>query len=168
MKSILETERLLIRQLTTDDAAFIIELVNSPGWLTYIGDRHIKTEEEAKTYLLNGPLASYETHGFGLYLVELKGDQTPIGLCGLLKRDTLENPDIGFALLPASMGKGYAFEMARATVSFATDTLNLPVISAIVLPTNEASIKLLEKLGMRFVKTIVAPISGEELMLFDS
>lgn len=167
MSSILETERLLLRQLTTDDTQFIIELVNSPGWLENIGDRHVRTEAQAKTYLENGPLASYAANGFGLWLVELKSGRTPIGMCGLLKRETLENPDIGFAFLPAFMGQGFGLEIASATMAFAKTTLNLPVISAIVLPANRASLNLLKKLGMRFVKKINSPTSDEELMLFD-
>ena len=166
MKSILETERLLLRQLTTDDAPFIIELVNSPGWLTYIGDRHIKTVVQAEAYLLNGPLASYDANGFGLYLVELKADRTPIGLCGLLKRDSLDHPDIGFAFLPAFTGKGYAVEIATATMAFAKDTLRLPVVMAIVLPTNYPSIKLLGKLGLTFREPITSPGTDEELLLY--
>lgn len=168
MTYILETDRLQLRQLTTNDAPFIIGLVNSPGWLKNIGDRHIKTVDEAEAYLLNGPLASYETNGFGLYLIELKDDQTPIGMCGLLRRDTLEIPDIGFALLPEFTGKGYAFESAEAVMAFAGNTLKLPVIAAIVLPTNEPSIKLLEKIGLTFRQPIVYPGTNEELMLFSN
>ena len=101
MEAILQTERLLLREFTEDDAAFIVELLNSPGWIQYIGDRNIKTEEQAREYLNNGPLKSYRQNGFGLYMVEKKDDHTPIGMCGIIKRDTLNNPDIGFAFLPA-------------------------------------------------------------------
>lgn len=97
MTYILETERLILRQFTIHDTKFIIELVNSPGWIENIGDRNIKTEEQARRYLQDGPLRSYEVNGFGLSLVEIKNDGTPIGMCGILKRDNLENPDIGFA-----------------------------------------------------------------------
>jgi RimJ/RimL family protein N-acetyltransferase len=171
MTCILETDRLSLRQLTTNDTAFIIELVNSPGWLAYIGDRQVRTEVQARTYLENGPLASYAANGFGLWLVELKPDRTPnrtpIGMCGLLKRETLENPDIGFAFLPAYTGQGFALEIASATMAYAKNTLNLPVISAIVLPTNTASIKLLGKLGLTYVRPITSPTSDEELLLFE-
>ncbi|WP_375447638.1 GNAT family N-acetyltransferase [uncultured Fibrella sp.] len=164
----LETERLQLRQLTLTDAPFIIELVNSPGWLKNIGDRHIKTVTEAETYLQNGPLASYEANGFGLYLVALKADQTPVGMCGLIKRTYLETPDIGFAFLPAFTGKGYAAESATATMAFAENTLKLPVIAAIVMPTNDPSIKLLAKLGMTYRRQLLSPDTNEELMLFST
>src|SRR6478736_8102385 len=116
MKYILETERLQLRQFEIDDAEFIVELVNTPGWLKFIGDRNIKTTEDAIRYLQNGPMKSYQENGFGLSLVEEKGNRKSIGMCGILKRDSLENPDIGFALLPEFVGKGYAFEIALATV----------------------------------------------------
>lgn len=164
----LETERLVLRKLTTHDTAFVIDLVNSPGWLANIGDRHIKTEAQAETYLLDGPLASYEAHGFGLYLVELKADKTPIGMCGLIKRTYLDYPDIGFAFLPAFTGKGYAAESAMATMDFAKNTLNLPVVSAIVLPANSPSIKLLSKLSMTYRRPFISPDTNEELMLFSN
>src|SRR6201986_3267525 len=119
MNYILETERLRVREFTLNDAAFIIELVNSPGWLKYIGDRNIKTDDKAKEYLQNGPLKSYAENGFGLSMVELKSDGTPVGMCGIIKRVALEHADIGFAFLPQYMGKGYAYEIASATLLFA-------------------------------------------------
>jgi [ribosomal protein S5]-alanine N-acetyltransferase len=168
MGNILETERLILRQFTTGDSKFIIELLNSPGWIEFIGDRNIKTDEQAKNYLQNGPLKSYEENGFGLCLVEIKKDRTPIGMCGILKRDNLENADIGFAFLPEFTGKGFAFEMANATITYARDKLKLPVIFAITVPGNKASIKLLEKIGMKFIKLFCFPNDKEELMLYSS
>lgn len=168
MKYIIETERLLLRQFTLTDTKFILELVNTPGWLEYIGDRNIKTHEQAKEYLLNGPLKSYEVNGFGLSLVALKSDLTPIGMCGILKRDNLENPDIGFSFLPEYTGKGYAFEMASATMAFAKDILQLPSIFAITVPHNTSSIKLLEKIGLKFMKRFTFPNGDEELLLFSN
>jgi RimJ/RimL family protein N-acetyltransferase len=168
MNYILETERLILRQFTINDAKFIIELVNSPGWIENIGDRNIKTEEQAREYLQNGPLKSYEVNGFGLSLVEMKTDRTPIGMCGILKRDNLENPDIGFAFLPEFTGKGFAFEIANATMTFAKDTLKLPTIFAITIPTNKPSIKLLGKIGLTFSKTFNFPNDNKELMLFSN
>ncbi|MFT3910362.1 MAG: GNAT family N-acetyltransferase [Ferruginibacter sp.] len=165
MKYILETERLTLRKFTLHDTKFIIELLNSPGWIEYIGDRDIKTTEAAKIYLQNGPLKSYELNGFGLSMVEMK-DGTPIGMCGILKRDNLENPDIGFAFLPQFMGQGFAFEIAAATIAYAKNNLKLPVIFAITLPNNKSSIKLLEKIGLRFIKEFSFPGEDEELMLF--
>src|SRR5215217_8465823 len=146
----LETQRLILRQFTTEDASFILQLVNSPGWLKYIGDRNIKTLEQAENYLHNGPMKSYKLNGFGLSLVELKNEKTPVGMCGIIRRD-LDHPDIGFAFLPEFTGKGLAFEIANATMKWATEELKLPVIYAITVPGNASSIKLLEKIGMTFI-----------------
>jgi RimJ/RimL family protein N-acetyltransferase len=168
MKSILETERLVLRPFTHDDARFIVTLVNTPGWIEFIGDRNIKTQEQAITYLENGPLKSYELHGFGLSMVELKDRGTPIGMCGLLKRETLDYPDIGFAFLPEYTGKGYALEIAKSTLTFANEQLNIHPILAIVMPTNTRSIQLLEKVGMKFMKAFKSSENAEELMLFSN
>jgi len=110
---ILHTERLVLRKFTVEDTAFIIELLNTEGWLKYIGNRNVKTTEQAKEYLQNGPMKSYEENGFGLALVQLKTNQKPIGMSGLIKRNYLEHPDIGFAFLPGYTGHGYAFEISR-------------------------------------------------------
>lgn len=104
MSLILETERLRLCEFTIEDHAFVAELVNSPGWLKYIGERNVKTPDQARAYLENGPVKSYHEHGFGLWLVELLKTEEPIGMCGLLRRDQLEHPDIGFAFLPAFTG----------------------------------------------------------------
>ena len=150
------------------DTEFIIQLLNSPGWLKFIGDRNVKTEDDAKAYLENGPLTSYRENGFGLYLVERKEDHQPIGMCGILRRSTLENPDIGFAFLPEFNSKGYAFEIASETLTFARKKLKLPTVYAITVPNNERSIKLLEKIGLQFVKTIQLPGGSEELQLYST
>ncbi len=168
MKPILQTERLTIRQLTTVDTAFIIELVNTPGWLQFIGDRNVHTTEEAIGYLTNGPLKSYAENGFGLYLVATKADDIPIGMCGILKRATLDNPDIGYALLPAFAGMGYAYEMASAVLNYALQELKPPSICAITLPVNTSSIKLLAKLGLKNKGPFVAADTKETLLLFQS
>lgn len=168
MNTILETERLRLRKFTTADTRFIIELVNSPGWIEFIGERNIKTPKQAKEYLENGPIKSYEINGYGLSLVELKDKNTPIGMCGIIKRDDLETPDIGFAFLPEFIGIGYAFEIANATMIFAKDQLKLPVIVAITVENNISSIKLLEKIGMKFKKIIKYSDDNEELMLYSN
>jgi RimJ/RimL family protein N-acetyltransferase len=165
---ILNTGRLSLREFTLDDTKFIIELLNSPGWLQFIGDRNVKTEEQARNYLLNGPLKSYKENGYGLSLVEKKDDNKAIGMCGILNRDNLENPDIGFAFLPDFNGQGYAYEMASATLAYATDKLKIPNISAIVVAENKRSIALLEKIGLRFIKTFSLPGSEEELQLYST
>ena len=108
----LETERLQIVKFSEEDAPFVFELLNTPAWIQFIGDRGVRTLEEARQYIVNGPLKSYEQFGFGPYLVRLKESDRPIGLCGLFKRETLEDVDIGFALLPAYAGNGYAYEAA--------------------------------------------------------
>jgi RimJ/RimL family protein N-acetyltransferase len=142
--------------------------VNSPGWLLFIGDRNIKDEEQAVIYLENGPLKSYAQNGFGLWLVEKKDDSESIGMCGIIRRDNLETPDIGFAFLPRFEGKGYAYEIANATLFYATQHLNIPKICAITLPANSKSIKLLEKIKMKFEKTFSFPDSTEELLLYSN
>ncbi|MBL7962195.1 GNAT family N-acetyltransferase, partial [bacterium] len=114
MKQILETSRLTIRELNSDDAEFILKLVNTPTWLKFIGDRGVKNLDDAKKYIENGPVKSYADNGFGLYLMELKIGKAPIGMCGLIKRDFLPDPDIGFALMPEFEGKGYGYESASA------------------------------------------------------
>lgn len=151
--TITDTERLTLRRFTPDDAAFILELVNEPSWLRFIGDKKIHTLEDARKYLVNGPMAMYDRVGFGLYMVEEKGTGVPAGMCGLIKRDTLEDVDIGFAFLPRFWGKGYAYEAAAATMRYGQDVLKLPRIVAITSPDNESSIRLLEKIGLKYVET---------------
>ncbi|WP_395802553.1 GNAT family N-acetyltransferase [Daejeonella sp.] len=166
MNYILETERLALRELNENDASFILELLNTDGWLKYIGDRNVKSEDQASDYLMNGPIKSYKDNGYGLYLVELKSEKIPIGMCGIIKRDNLELPDIGYAFLPMYYGLGYAFEAAKQTLNYAEFNLNLNKILAITNPDNFSSIKLLEKLGFAFQKFIKAPHDGAELRLF--
>jgi RimJ/RimL family protein N-acetyltransferase len=163
---ILVTERLRLRQLTTEDSVFIIELLNSPGWLEFIGERNVKTEMQAITYLENGPLKSYQENGYGLWVVERKGDLLPIGMCGIINRPLLENPDIGFAFLPGFMGAGYAFEIAKAALDHANRILGIPVISAITTPKNIRSIRLIEKLGLTFIRDFCFPKTEEILSLY--
>ncbi len=168
MKYILETERLRLRELTLADTAFILALLNSPDWLEFIGDRHVKTDEQAKAYLENGPLKSYQDNGFGLSLVETKDHPIAIGMCGMIRRDYLESPDIGFAFLPEFIGHGYGYEIASATLTYAFDAWKLPKVCAITDPTNKKSIRLLEKIGLRLKGTYHLPNKEEELLLFSS
>jgi RimJ/RimL family protein N-acetyltransferase len=151
---ILETDRLIIRRLTVEDAAFILKLVNEPSWLRFIGDRGVRTLEDARNYILKGPVEMYGRLGFGLYLVELKDEGVPIGTCGLIKRDSLKDVDIGFAFLPSFRGRGYAYEAASAVLAYGNNTLGLERIVAIVSPGNDRSIKLLEKLGLQFEQRV--------------
>ncbi len=152
--------------MTFDESLFIVQLLNSPGWLKYIGDRGVKTEKDAKLYLQNGPLLSYEKYGFGLYLVGLLETGEPIGMCGLLKRDSLEHPDLGFAFLPEFMGKGYAYEAANAVVVYAREHLRIKTLLAITMPENATSIKLLEKIGMKYSGVVKFPDSKDNLNLY--
>jgi RimJ/RimL family protein N-acetyltransferase len=163
---VLETDRLVLRRLAPDDAAFILDLLNDPAFIRFIGDKGVRNVDDARKYILNGPVASYEQFGFGLYAVDLKESNVPIGMCGILKRDTLPHPDIGFAFLPAYWNKGYAFESASAVMTYARDTLKLDRVLAITSPDNEASAKLLGKIGLRFDGTIELSEDAPEVKLF--
>ncbi|MGE8206660.1 GNAT family N-acetyltransferase [Heyndrickxia sp. NPDC080065] len=163
---IVDTERLTLRLETTNDANFFLELLNDPSWLQFIGDRGVRTVEHAREYILNGPLRMYEQFGFCLYLVERKEDQIPIGICGLVKRDSLEDVDIGFAFLPNYWGKGYAYEAASAVMAYSINTLGLNRIVAITTQENYASAKLLEKIGLQFERLVQLSNDPEELKLF--
>jgi RimJ/RimL family protein N-acetyltransferase len=163
---VLETERLFLRQLSTDDAAFILALLNEPSFIQNIGDRGVRTLEDARSYLLQGPLASYARHGFGLYLVLLKETEQPIGMCGLIKRDSLADVDIGYAFLPLFWSKGYAVESAQAVKAYAGEVVGLKRLVAITDPANQGSIRVLEKLGFRFEKMVRLPADDIDLKLF--
>lgn len=162
----LETERLFLRRFTVDDAQFILTLLNEPSFIRYIGDKKVRNVEDARQYILNGPVASYERHDFGLGLVELKESHTPIGMCGLIKRDELSDPDIGFAFLPSFWNKGFAFEAATAVLQDARERLQLERILAITSLDNDASIELLERLGFRFEKVINLSADREQVRLY--
>ncbi len=144
------TERLTIRAFTLDDAAFIVTLVNDPDWLRFIGDKAVKTEEDACRYLTAGPLAMYGLHGFGLCAIERNKDRATIGMCGLIRREGLEDVDIGYALVPEARGQGFALEAARAILEHGLTRLRIGRIVAITDPDNVASTRVLEGLGMRF------------------
>jgi len=153
-KKILETERLVLREFSIDDAEFILTLLNTPAWIEYIGDKNVRTLEDAVNYLENGPIKSYKENGFGLWLTSLKNNNTPIGMCGLVNRDSLKDIDIGFALLPEYSRLGYAYEIANATINYATHILQINKVVAITDSNNIPSIKLLNKLGLQFEKTL--------------
>lgn len=162
---VIETERLILRGFDVGDAEFILTLLNEPSFLRYIGDKQVRTIQDAEQYILNGPVASYERHGLGLCLVELKASHTPIGMCGLLKRDELPDPDIGFAFLPDFWNKGFAYEAAAAVMTDARERLKLERILAITNQDNEASIKLLQKLGLHVERLIKMSTDSTELIL---
>ena len=150
LETVLETERLRLKKLEAKDAEFILRLLNEPSFLRYIGDKKVRTIEDAARYIENGPRASYERFGFGLFLVELKATGKSIGMCGLLKRDTLPDVDIGFAFLPEYWSQGYALEAAFATLKDGREHFGLQRIVAITSLDNNASIRLLEKLGFTY------------------
>ena len=163
---VFETGRLVLRRLTVEDAPFILRLLNEPSFLQHIGDRGVRNLADAKQYILTGPVASYDRHGFGLFLVQLKDGGHPIGICGLLKRDALDDVDLGFAFVPESWSKGYAFESATATLAYGRNTHHLKRVVAIVSPDNVASINLLVKLGFYFERMVLMPGDKDELKLF--
>jgi RimJ/RimL family protein N-acetyltransferase len=163
---VLQTERLILRWLNTDDAAFIFQLVNEPSWLKYIGDKGVRTLQDAENYIRNGPVETYSRRGFGLYLVELRDGGESLGICGLIKRESLEDVDLGFAFLPDFWGKGYAYEAAAAAMSYGKNVLGLSRIVAIVSQDNHPSRKLLEKLGFRLERIAALNSNEEELKVY--
>src|SRR5258707_2951098 len=163
---VLETHRLCLRRLSVDDAGFILRLLNEPSFIQNIGDRNVRTIEEARAYILNGPAASYKTHGFGLWMVETKDAGTHIGICGLLKREVLEDVDIGYALLAELWSMGYALESASGVLAVAREKLGLNRVVAVVDPENQSSIRLLEKLGFQFEKMMRLSEDAVEIKLF--
>jgi len=169
---VIETERLILRKMSNDDDAFIIDLLNQPSFLRSIGDKGVRTAADAHRYLQNGPVASYARFGFGLYLVELKDSGAsigiPIGICGLIKRDSLPDVDLGFAFLPAYWSKGYAAEAAKAVLQYGRSVLGLGRIVAITSLDNQDSMKLLGRIGFK-EESILKLAEGEpEVRLFAS
>lgn len=162
--TVLETERLLLREITADDAGFVLRLVNEPAFLRHIGDRGVRTLDDARRYIADGPAAGYARDGHGLMRVVRKADGAGVGMCGVLKRDALPEPDIGFSFFPEYWSQGYALESARAVMSHARGTLGLGRILAITTRDNEPSMRLLGKLGFRFDRMIA--FNAEELRLF--
>ncbi|MGE5376856.1 MAG: GNAT family N-acetyltransferase [Bacteroidota bacterium] len=161
-----ETDRLILRPMTVKDAEFIFELVNDPSFIRNIGDRKVRTLADAEVYITNGPVASYARNGFGLYLVKLKETGESMGMCGLIRRNTLKDVDIGYAFLPRYWAKGYAFESALAMKKYAQETLGLKRLVAVVDPENPPSIHLLEKLGMKYERMVRLAADDIDLKLF--
>ncbi|ALN55446.1 acetyltransferase, including N-acetylases of ribosomal protein [Lysobacter enzymogenes] len=162
----IHTDRLTLRELAAGDAGFILELLNEPGFLGGIGDRGVRDLDGALRYIHDGPAASYARHGFGLWRVELREGGEPIGLCGLLRRDTLPDPDLGYAFLQRHWQRGYAVEAGEAVLRYAGATLALPRVLAIVNPDNASSIKVLERLGMRAQGTIRHGTENRDVRLY--
>jgi RimJ/RimL family protein N-acetyltransferase len=164
--NVIETERLTLRLFTKADAEFVLGLLNEPSFIQNIGDRGVRTLEDAEGYMEKGPISSYVQNGFGLYVVASKVTGESIGMCGLIKRDGIEDVDIGYAFLPRFWSRGYATEAARAVMKYARDVVRLKRVVAIVDPLNQPSIRVLEKLGMRFEKMIKLAADDIELKFF--
>ncbi len=152
--------------MTTDDAAIILELLNEPAFIRFVADREVRTTAQAARFIATKMLPSYAEFGFGFYLVELKESQVPVGICGLIKRETLDDVDVGFSILERFWRNGYAYEAARAVMDYGKGVLGIPRIIGVTAPDNQSSARLLEKLGLRFEKMIHLPGYGAESKLF--
>ena len=157
---VLETDRLTIREFTNDDAPFILRLLNEPSFIENIADKGVRTLEDARAYLADGPMASYGKNGFGLWRVGTRDGDTPVGMCGLIRRDILPDVDIGYAFLPEHCAKGYALESAAAVMAYARDRVGLTRVVAVVDGANARSIRLLAKLG--FVHESMVRMAADE------
>jgi len=162
----IETERLILRRLSYDDTAFIVELVNEPAFRRYIGDKNVRNAADARAYLRDGPIGSYERFGFGLFLAMPKETGASAGICGLVKRDAFDDPDLGFAFLERYCGRGFAFEASRAVLDYGFDSLGLERIIAMADPDNERSVRLLAKLGMQFERKVRMSGDAYDIDLF--
>jgi RimJ/RimL family protein N-acetyltransferase len=164
--SVIETARLRLREMRDHDAGFILEVLTDPDFIANVGDRGVHDLSAARRYIADGPVDSYVRHGFGLYLVELVADGSPLGICGLLRRDSHPDVEIGFAFVPRARGRGYALEAARATLAFAQQTLGLMRVVALTAPDNRPSIRILERIGLRFERMVRLSPDGGERRLF--
>jgi len=163
--TVIQTSRLELRELNFDDAAFILELLNEGDFIRFIGDKGVRTLQDARDYIRSGPMDSYARNGFGLYAACFRNGP-PIGICGLVKRDGLNDPDVGFAFLARHRSKGYAVESAAAVVAHSRQVLKLQRIVAITSAQNTHSIFVLEKIGLKFERMIRLTEHSPELKLF--
>jgi len=164
--TVLETDRLTVRHFTLEDAPFVLRLLNEPSFLANIGDKGVRNEEDAQRYLRDGPLASYAAHGFGLSAVQLAATGELIGMCGLLQRPTLDAPDLGYAFLPEHWGSGYAVEAADGVVAHARDELGITTLLAITSLDNEASIRVLRRVGYHEIGEVTLEGATSPVRLF--
>jgi RimJ/RimL family protein N-acetyltransferase len=164
--TVLETERLILRELVPEDAPFMLELLNDPAYILNIADRGVRDVEGARRYLEERWRASYAEHGFGLWVVVHRETGACTGLCGLVRRSGLDDVDIGYAFLPAFRGRGFALESALAVKAHARDVVGLTRLVAIVTPGNARSIQVLERLGMRFERTLRLPGDASDVALY--
>lgn len=163
---VLETSRLCLFELTLEDAGFILELLNEPDFVRFIGDRGVRTLDDARSYLQKGALASYERFGFGLWLVQLQSSKESLGICGLVKRDSLQDIDIGYAFLERFWRNGYASEAVLAVKNYALHSLGIKRLVAITDQDNIGSMRVLEKIGMKYERLVRLSDDGPELKLF--
>lgn len=168
MKQIIETKRLNIREFRYSDAVFIVKLFNSPAYKKYIGNNNLNNFLDGENYLFKGPIKSYEVNKFGLWMVELKNNKTPIGLCGFDLSDNIKNPYLNCAYLPQFYRNGFAFEAATAVLNYASEKLNIKSVLAKTVKENIPAIKLIEKLGFEFKKNIKMPLGQEDLMIYSN
>ena len=164
--TVIETERLLLTRLSYDHCEFISELVNEPSFKRYIGDKDVHSQEDARRYLREGPIGSYEQHGYGLFLVSVRESDMPAGICGLVKREEFDDPDLGFAFLNRYRRRGYASESARAVLEYGFNELGLRRIIAMADPDNEPSVRLLERLGFVYEREVRMPDDDQDISLF--
>ena len=162
----LESARLLIRPMSIIDATFMLELMNTPGWIEFIGDRNVKDRTAASNYILTRIIPSYHTYGFGLYLVLLKDSSKPVGICGLVKREGLMHPDLGYAILPEHENKGYTSEACKTILEYVGKNLTIPTIYSITTHKNIAAKRVLEKQGLTFLQTVQLPQNQNEFLLY--
>jgi len=163
---LMETDRLRLRAVTVDDTELMLAVWNDPAFIRNVTDRGIRTTEQARDAIESGAQKLFDDYGYGPYCMSLKSDGSMIGICGLFKRENLDDPDIGFAVLPAQCGKGYAGEAAAAVVAYSRDELGVSVLTAIVSPTNAPSIGLIEKLGMSFKGMVTMPGEDDAICLY--
>jgi RimJ/RimL family protein N-acetyltransferase len=163
---IIETERLKLVKVSLDDAPFIVKLLNEPSFLEYIGDKGVRTVEDAVKYIKKEFLGSYEQRGYGLMLVKLRDEDVPIGICGIKKRNSLDLPEVGYAFLSEYQSMGYATESARAAIDYARKEHGLRRIAALTAPENAASIRVLKKTGFQFEKMVDLRDFNSENKLF--
>jgi [ribosomal protein S5]-alanine N-acetyltransferase len=166
--SVIETERLSLREMSEADAGFVLEILNDPGFIRFVGDRGVRTVEEAARYTSERFVESYRQNGFGLWLVEAKDEKAPVGICGLVKRKELDVVEVGYAFLPPFRARGYASEAASAVAAYARDALALPRLYAVVNPDNAVSIRVLEKLGMKYERPVRLSGEGTDISLFST
>ena len=163
---LIKTERLHLRPVTLDDADLMLAVWNDPAFVHHVGDRGIRTLEESIKTLKDGALRLFEEHGFGPYRVSLKTDDSAIGICGIFSREGMDEPDIGFSVLPKFCKRGYAYESATAVINYARDDLKLPRLTAIVSPDNAASVGLIKKLGFQFERMLRLPGEDKDISLY--